>query len=75
MYQQANGPMVVVQTPSKNIYPINEKCVNGISVTIVVLGCLCIILQIVGIAYGIGLSEAAAGIWSGVWVSVNSKRI
>ena len=72
MYQQGNDPTVIVEAPPEAIYPINEKSVKYISITIVVLGCCCIILQIIGMTMGVGLSETAAGIWSGVGVSVQN---
>ena len=67
--QPGHPPMVIVQGPPKNAYPINEKWVTLIGVSILVLGCSCIILQTTGIVIGIGLAAAAAGIWSGAWVS------
>ena len=68
MQQQSNGPAVIIQPATKVTYPVHEKCVLGISISILVLGASCITLQIAGSATGIGLGAAGAGIWSGVWV-------
>ena len=69
MQQPLIEPTIVPQSPPTKRYPIQEKAVYGLGLTIVILGILCILLQIAGSSIGIGLGEAGTGIWCGIWVS------
>ena len=69
MNQPQATSTVPAQQQQPRAYPLHLSVI-GFGAALISVGVLSIILQIVAIAIGINLAVTAAGIWSGIVVSV-----
>ena len=72
--QMTQGPPIIqhvaVHAPTSNIHQnYHHKQALWLGITQLVLGMLCVFLQILAIVFGATNAIICAGIWSGVWVS------
>ena len=67
-YPGQYGSTIIVQQPKPNTMPISGAA-QGFGIMQIIIGSLCIVLQIAALSFGVTLAPVATGIWCGAFVS------